>query len=332
MQWRIYLQRVFCGALVCFLIYIIVFRRRSQRVFLTESDIYEYTNEKYSNHKQLHRIPRIIHQTWKTTDVPVYWNATVESVRKSNAHRFKYLIWTDDDMHDFVRQEYPYLYRHTFLKYPLNIQRVDAFRYLVLYRMGGIYIDMDNGCRRSFDSLLDVLEAMDPEVNHTAAFPRTSPIGISNGFMITTKGHPLFKILVSRLPHFNRDFLVDYLTVMLSAGPLYLSVNEFYFNQISHQSIIRIIDENVYSSIYTWHTPGNSWHGRDARIILQIYHTWRRKPRVILYCFLLIITLIILGLLCFRRNKRCCNLRFSSTRKILLPRKFNYSKIKPVPI
>jgi mannosyltransferase OCH1-like enzyme len=304
MQWKSYIRRILYVGIICFLLYIIVFRRRSPQVFLTASHINEYIQQKHLNNTHLRRIPRIIHQTWKTQHVPSHWNQTVETVRQFNANQFEYRLWTDDDMHKFVRQKEPYLYLHTFVTYPLDIQRVDAFRYIILYHLGGIYIDMDNGCRQSFESLINILETIDPESIHLAAYPRTSPIGVSNGFMITTKGHPLFKILTSRLPIFNHNYLINYLTVMLSAGPLYLSLNDFYFDKSSTQSSIRIIDEIVYSSLYTWHTPGNSWHGRDARIILYIYHWIRKSFLTIFYRLMIVIGLIALLILYRRRFRR----------------------------
>jgi len=295
------MRRILFGGIILFLLYIIVFRRPSPQLFLTLSNINEYTQQKNLNNTHLHRIPRIIHQTWKTNNIPVRWNKTVESVRQLNANQFEYRLWTDEDMNAFVREKEPYLHQHTFLTYSLDIQRVDAFRYIVLYHLGGLYIDMDNGCLQSFDSLLNILETLDSQSIHLAAFPRTSPIGISNGFMIATKGHPLFKILLSRLSLFNHNYFIGYLTVMLSAGPLYLSLNEFYFDQLSTQSAIRILDELVYSGVYTWHTPGNSWHGRDAKIILYIYRSLRTIPSTV-YIFL--IGLIVLFLL-YRRRFRC---------------------------
>ena len=303
MYYRAYLCRIFFSGIIFILIYLSFFRRYSPQVFLTIPHIHEFQKQKYLNTTDLHRIPRIIHQTWKTKHVPIHWNQTVDSVRQLNAEQFEYHLWTNDDMHAFVRKEEPYLYEHTFLKYRLDIQRVDAFRYIVLHRLGGLYIDMDNGASQSFDSLLSILESLDKESIHLAAFPRTKPIGISNGFMISTKGHPFFKILVSRLSAFNYNYLIDYLTVMFSAGPLYLSINEFYFDTSSQQSAIRIIDDNVYSGVYTWHTPGNSWHGRDAYIILYIYHSVRKTSPKIYYSLLSIIILIILFLL-YRRKKR----------------------------
>ncbi|CAF0948996.1 unnamed protein product [Adineta ricciae] len=243
--------------MVICIIYMVLLRRRSSRVLLTAFDITTFIRKIQVNTTSPHRIPRIIHQTWKTKQVPKHWKETVRTVRTLNAPHFEYRLWTDEDIHAFVRQEEPYLYNHTFLKYPLDIQRIDAFRYIVLHRLGGIYIDMDNGCIQPFDTLLNVLEMVDAQSAHLAAFPRTSPVGISNGFMIATKGHPLFKTLVSHLSLFNHNYLVDYLTVMLTTGPLYLSVNEFYFDKSIEPSAVRILDETVYSSLYTWHTPEN---------------------------------------------------------------------------
>ena len=157
---------------------------------------------------------------------------------------------------------------------------------------------MDNGCRLSFETLFDALEQLDARSKHLAAFPRTSPSGVSNGFMIATKNHPFFARLISRLPLFNHNYLVDYLTVMLSAGPTYLSINEFFFNTVREQASVRILDEIVYSDVYTWHMPGNSWHGRDALVILYVYRFLRAYLVNIAYGLLCAIACIglILGL------------------------------------
>jgi mannosyltransferase OCH1-like enzyme len=304
---RNHLRTILYGVIIFFLLYIIVFRRRSPQLFLTLSNINEYTQQKNLNNTHLHRIPRIIHQTWKTNNIPVRWNKTVESVRQLNANQFEYRLWTDDDMHKFVREKEPHIYQHIFLNYPFNIQRIDSFRYIILYHLGGIYMDLDNGCNKSLDSLVNVLEVMDSKSLHLAAFPRTTPAGLSNDFMISTKGHPFFQMLMSRLSRFNHNYLINYLTVMLSTGSLYLSINEFYFDKTPTQSAIRIVDEVLYQSVYIWHTPGSSWHGRDARTISYIYCLIRDSPPIISYSLIVTIIFILLFLLYryrFRRQKK----------------------------
>ncbi|CAF2518573.1 unnamed protein product [Rotaria sp. Silwood2] len=227
-----------------------------------------------TNSNSQHRIPRIIHQTWKNTNIPARWNLSVKSVRELNADKFEYRLWTDEDMYEFVREKEPYLYINTFLTYSYDIQRVDAFRYVLLYYFGGVYVDMDAGCSRPLDILLDTLEALDPQAQHLAAFPATKPSGLSNDFMISTKGHPLFSQLISRLSLFNHNFIVYYLTVMLSAGPLYVTFNEHLFGRSSETVSVRIIEDKAYSPLLLWFAGGDSWHGRDARIIKSIYNFW----------------------------------------------------------
>lgn len=304
MSWQLYSRKSICigFALVC--LYFFVFRRRSTRFYLTKSDINQYLERKSLNYTYSRRIPRIVHQTWKNHDIPVKWNRTVHSVRTLNSKEFQYHLWTDEDIHRYVRHVEPDYYRNIFLHYPLDIQRIDAFRYIILYYIGGIYIDMDNGCRKSFDTLFETIESLDPQSKNLAAFPRTSPVGISNGFMISTKNHPLFRMLISNLPLFAHNYLIDYLTVMFTAGPTYLSIIEFYFDQISTNSSIRILDEIVYSNIYTWHTPGNSWHGQDARIILYVYHSLRTMKMKTIIQILWIFALLLLIIVYRRRFSR----------------------------
>jgi len=310
MSWQLYSRKSICIVIAFILIYFIVFRRRSTRFYLTEAEIDKYFQQKSFNMTYPRRIPRIIHQTWRTHDVPRKWNHTVQSVRVFNANDFEYHIWTDEDINRYVRHVQPAYYEKIFLNYPLDIQRIDAFRYIVLYYIGGIYIDMDNGCRKSFETLIETLESLDSKSQHLAAFPRTSPIGISNGFMISTKGHPLFQMLIAYLPTFAHNYLIDYLTVMLSAGPIFLSIIEFYFDQISTSSSVRILDEIVYSGIYTWHTPGNSWHGKDARMILSVYHSIRLMPTKYLLFFVLFVLVVFFRRRLFSRfqRRRCRSL------------------------
>ena len=86
-------------------------------------------------------IPRIIHQTWKSTQVP---EAFREFQRKWQALHpgYEYRLWTDDDNRTFVEREFPEhvpLYR----SFTREIFRADLVRYLYLAKFGGIYVDLD---------------------------------------------------------------------------------------------------------------------------------------------------------------------------------------------
>ena len=73
-------------------------------------------------------IPKIIHQTWKTKDIPDNWKEAVKSCKTIN-NDYTHILWTDENMDKFVKEYYPYLH-NLYKSYKYNIQRCDVFRYL----------------------------------------------------------------------------------------------------------------------------------------------------------------------------------------------------------
>ena len=132
MRLRPYSFWILLITILLFVIYITVVRRRSPQMFLTKRDVLDMMQKNDTNRKHQHRIPRLIHQTWKNSIIPARWNLSVQSVRQLNADHFEYRLWTDEEIHDFVREKEPDLYANTFLTYSYDIQRVDAFRYVLL--------------------------------------------------------------------------------------------------------------------------------------------------------------------------------------------------------
>jgi mannosyltransferase OCH1-like enzyme len=107
-------------------------------------------NSKNEKHKI---IPKIIHQTWKTKELPEnfkIWSATI----KKHHPTWEYKLWTDENNRNFIKENY-----HWFLSiydsYNHNIKRVDAVRYFYLYHYGGIYADLDFECLGPIDGLLE---------------------------------------------------------------------------------------------------------------------------------------------------------------------------------
>ena len=57
--------------------------------------------------------------------------------------RFRYRCHNDSDMDQFMRTEFPWAYG-AFRCMPLNVMRADMWRYAVMYRYGGVYVDADS--------------------------------------------------------------------------------------------------------------------------------------------------------------------------------------------
>uniref|UniRef100_A0A6C0EU63 Glycosyltransferase n=1 Tax=viral metagenome TaxID=1070528 RepID=A0A6C0EU63_9ZZZZ len=98
-------------------------------------------------------IPKIIIQTWKDNNIPAKYNAMIDSIKKMNTD-YKYMFFTDDDIETFLKGHYPEYYK-TYLKLPIKIQKIDFFRYIVIYHYGGFYMDLDMNGIQNFDDLLN---------------------------------------------------------------------------------------------------------------------------------------------------------------------------------
>jgi hypothetical protein len=97
-------------------------------------------------------IPHILHQTWKTRDLPARFVELCESWRRFHPD-WEIRLYDDADCRAFVTREFPDLLAlYDGLAKP--IQRADFFRYLVVFRCGGLYADVDMECRRNHDALL----------------------------------------------------------------------------------------------------------------------------------------------------------------------------------
>lgn len=87
---------------------------------------------------------RHIHQIWLGKKSPKYLDLVVYS--RKNWPSFEFQLWTDRDANVFKNDSYfDGSLSETFLwKYASNnAVRADIFRYLILEKFGGIYIDFD---------------------------------------------------------------------------------------------------------------------------------------------------------------------------------------------
>jgi hypothetical protein len=100
-------------------------------------------------------IPRLIHQTYPTTTLPpLLWEA-VDRVRADNPE-WRHHLYDDDDIHDFIAAHYGgrVLAAYDRIDPDYGAARADLFRYLLLYQLGGVYLDIKSGCRLPLNDLL----------------------------------------------------------------------------------------------------------------------------------------------------------------------------------
>lgn len=229
------------------------------------------------------QIPKVIHQTWKTEELPERWRASRQQCMDLHPD-YEHILWTDAKSRAFIAEHYAW-FLPTFDAYPYPIQRADAIRYFVLHRYGGIYMDLDMGCARNLDPLL----------RFEVVLPKTIPVGVSNDLIFATKGHPFVEQLIHSLQAFNHVFFTHYATVMFSTGPMFVSaVYRRYVDAHKPASPsspaqpdagfigLRVLPKSLYGKnarpgetpdSFFLHFYGSSWHASDAGflIFLRIY-------------------------------------------------------------
>lgn len=137
-------------------------------------------------------IPKIIHQTAPADETkwPFLWKICQKTWQEKFPD-WQYMFWNDDDLEKFIREEYPWFYE-TYMSYDKTIKRVDAARYFILHKYGGIYADMDYECLKNFEHLIPpdkVSIGVSPLFNR----PDMDRKLYDNALMISPAGHPAWE-------------------------------------------------------------------------------------------------------------------------------------------
>jgi len=140
-------------------------------------------------------IPKIIFQTWKTKKLPEKFKEWSDTWKNMNPN-FEYRFYTDKDCYKFIYTNYPeYLDLYESL---ITIEKIDVFRYLVLHKYGGIYVDMDCECLKPIDDLLDLFPN-----SLITGFEYESPIQYLQWFIACPQGYNTIIELVEEIKKRN---------------------------------------------------------------------------------------------------------------------------------
>jgi mannosyltransferase OCH1-like enzyme len=246
------------------------------------------------------RVPKILHQSWKTTEIPVAWKVAQHScIKMHKDDGYEYRLWTDADAEELIESKYPW-FISTYRSYLYDIQRADSARYFILHQFGGIYLDLDIYCLSSLDYLRGSAGGF--------VVPKTHPIGVSNDLLVSPPGHPFTLRLIRNLDQWARGFFfLKYTTVMFSTGPMFVTIQAALH---SNKSEIDVLSSQLYGKYHKGkskdssraligHLKGSSWHGEDAKMFLFLSRNGLRLSQFLICLMVLLAAVAWLWL--FRR-------------------------------
>jgi len=98
-------------------------------------------------------IPKIIHQTFKTSHLPFLTRWHISRFRKKNPG-YAYEFYDDERIEHFLANEFDSDVLALYRKINIGAAKADFFRYAILYRKGGIYVDIDSGINGNLDDFI----------------------------------------------------------------------------------------------------------------------------------------------------------------------------------
>lgn len=171
------------------------------------------------------KIPKIIHHVCDYPDgVPKNLLALAATWKKYHPE-WEQCFWNRPQMDNFVRTVCPDFEPH-YRAFPHNVQRWDAVRYLILYHIGGMYVDLDYECFRAFDAVLNgrtCCIAVEPTLN--AKCYGLSRI-LSNALMAAVPGNRFMAHIIDELKALDLEGMAHLETwkfVLETTGPLMLT-------------------------------------------------------------------------------------------------------------
>jgi mannosyltransferase OCH1-like enzyme len=86
-------------------------------------------------------IPANIFQTWHTKDLPPLMANSILNIKRHNPN-FRYYLYDDNDCREFIKNNFNQNILDTYDNLIPGAYKADLWRYCILYKIGGIYMDI----------------------------------------------------------------------------------------------------------------------------------------------------------------------------------------------
>jgi mannosyltransferase OCH1-like enzyme len=256
-------------------------------------------------------IPKCIHQIWLQgeKELPNRYIPFRQSIRDKHPD-WEIKLWDDTKMIDFLKQNdhliENYSLVQTYQNYKYLHQKVDFFRYVLLYIQGGVYIDMDCEALRCLDPILEEYNSYDMIICKLNLLPWESFIFAQNSTLLNNgvilakpKCEPLFELIKETLKDchchsFLRKFKIC--CINFTTGPskftkvlLPYSTNKIKVLSSEYFEPCVMKNCNITENTFLYHKQDNTWVSEPLQKVMRFYS--KTKWVIFIILFLLIVWL-----------------------------------------
>lgn len=158
------------------------------------------------------KIPHVIHQTFSKADLPPLLRANVEALKSKNPG-WRHIFYDNGARERFISAHYgpDLLAAYRRIRPEYGAARADLFRYLAIYAVGGVYLDLKSSVARPLSSLLQADDRLilsqwrnGPGQFHQGIGLHKELAHIPGGefqmfHVIAVPGHPFLKAVIQRV-------------------------------------------------------------------------------------------------------------------------------------
>ncbi len=144
-------------------------------------------------------IPKKIYQTHKTFEkLPKGMQQTLK--RTENMHpNCEYVYYDDQTCDEFIEENFHYRIVNAYKTLVPGAYKADLFRYCLLYKHGGIYLDASMYCLKSFEDM--IWSKTDKHYQFVSAVDQDQSGGAYNAFIAAVPKHPILAMAINICVH-----------------------------------------------------------------------------------------------------------------------------------
>ena len=189
------------------------------------------------------KIPKVIYQTWKHLDIIKHPN--IQNIINTNSE-YQYKLFNDEMCVDYMKNNFKGDIYNAYLQLNNPVARADFWRYCILYKEGGIYLDIDCSSIAPFKEFIFTNTIMlIPFINYNLnnTMPNFNQIikqklhenQVFQGFLGSVPNNPIFKKCIEMIMN-NLDLYIHKNNVLELTG-----INLFYraFNSYHGQLLTK---------------------------------------------------------------------------------------------
>jgi mannosyltransferase OCH1-like enzyme len=148
--------------------------------------------------EEINGLPLNIYQTWHDEMVYPKMYECINTLKQNNPE-FNHYLYTEEQCHNFIKEHFPQEVAEAYDVLIPYAYKADLWRYCILYKLGGVYIDVKF---YTMTSLYNIV-AVHPEI-FVKYVPKVINLGsaidkkiqIINGFLVSPPGNEVLKYII----------------------------------------------------------------------------------------------------------------------------------------